>query len=239
MPKKIKGKPLTTESAFGPPPTVAETRELQGHGGELKRAKKLNPSTVLEARKRARAEQTVTENTGKTVVHPNTLKATEPYRWKPGQSGNPYGRPRSSTDMKKKFTELTDLATEIIAMKAQLQHMRLAKALEIVADPKASIEDFELACSIIEATSMDAVTAILERGHGKALQKVEVDDKRDFDDLTPEEFDEVLISLGAKVMTKLKARREARITHEGQRQPADAQRPRASRNGTKAAPGGG
>jgi len=214
---------------------VAET-----HGGELKRAKKLNPSTVLEARRRARDAETKNTKPGNRSGNPNPpTEHLKPWLWKPGQSGNPYGRPRSSTDMKKKFTELTDLATEIIAMKAQLQHMRLAKALEIVADPKASIEDFELACSIIEATSMDAVTAILERGHGKALQKVEVDDKRDFDDLTPEEFDEVLISLGAKVMTKLKARREARITHEGQRQPADAQRPRASRNGTKAAPGGG
>ena len=199
------------------PGTVAETR---------------NPSTLLEAKRRAQTPAKPAANSGQANVLP--------HRWKPGQSGNPYGRPRSSTEMKQKFTELTDVATEIIAMKVQLQHMRLQKVLDTVADPNSSLEDFELACSIIEGTSMDAVTTILDRGHGKALQKVEVDDKRDFDDLTPEEFDDMLIRVGAKVMTGLKARREARITDgEGQQQPAGTKPARARRNGTKVAPGGG
>lgn len=241
MAKSKKSKALTADEMFGPPPkmpsdTVAETQEPQAHGGSLKRAKKLNASTMLEARRRARDEQTGT--TEAAITKKKLPVEAEPYKWKPGQSGNPNGRPRSSTEMKNQFAEMTDLAREIVAMKAQLQHMRLQKALDVLSDPRTSIEDFELAVAVIEGTDMDAVNLILERGHGKALQKVEVDDKRDFEDLTTEEFDDFLITLGAKVMTGLKARRKARIEHdEGQQQPPRAIGARDGGNGTETAPG--
>ncbi len=236
MAKYKKSKPLTADEMFGPPPvmpsgTVAETQ------GSLKRAKKLNASTLLEARRRACDEQTGSE-TPKKTVHPNTLAALEPTKWKPGQSGNPAGRPRSSTEMKQQFAEMTDLAREIVAMKAQLQHMRLQKALDVLSDPHTTIEDFELAVAVIEGTDMDAVNLILERGHGKALQKVEVDDKRDFEDFTTEEFDDFLITVGAKVTTRMKARRKAtHEPHEGQRHPPQAIEARSGGNESKAARG--
>lgn len=130
--------------------------------------------------------------------------------WVKGQSGNPSGRPRSSHQMQQKFAELTDLAHEIVQMKAQLQHMRLQKAIEALSDPEATMDEVDRAMSVIEATDMQTVNVILERGHGKPLQRVEVDDKRDFEDMTAEEFDDFLVSAGAKVMAGLKARRKAK-----------------------------
>ena len=74
----------------------------------------------------------------------------EATRWKPGQSGNPGGRPREVSELRKLAREYTKDAIETLA--------------QIMVDVKAS-----------EASRIAAANSLLDRGYGRPLQAVDLD----------------------------------------------------------------
>jgi hypothetical protein len=99
-------------------------------------------------------------------------------RWKPGQSGNPAGRPKASAGQR----EAKALAKEHTAA-------AIATLAEILKDKKATA-----------SARVAAATAILDRGHGKPLQQVEIGEAGVFSDMSDEELeawiDDATVKLG-------------------------------------------
>jgi uncharacterized protein DUF5681 len=132
-------------------------------------------------------------------------------RWKKGESGNPAGRPRTSTEMKQIAAGHTDLALEVKRLTLQIQRSRLEVAMEILKDPDAS-HDLKLeAAKVIESkAAISAAVAMLDRGHGKPQQKVELDVNNAFDRMTDEELEQWLISHAAEAVAGIAAKRKAK-----------------------------
>jgi hypothetical protein len=134
----------------------------------------------------------------------------EPFRWKPGQSGNPNGRPRSTTEMKQAFAGMTDLAKEIINLSGEITRLRLQRARDILVDPsKASDEEITWALGQ-SGTQLDAAQAILDRGHGKPVAKVEIDPSGFFDDLTDDELEAQVLDMSSKAVAEIAGKRKAK-----------------------------
>lgn len=128
----------------------------------------------------------------------------EATQWKPGQSGNPAGRPKSTTAMKQMFATLTDDAFEIISLRAQLARMKLRVAVDVINDPNATPEQKLEALAIADSIGLGTVQEILDRGHGKPQQKVEMTSADVFADMTPEEKLNYIIENTPKVLAGLK-----------------------------------
>jgi hypothetical protein len=143
--------------------------------------------------------------------NPNLGKEGEPYRWKPGQSGNPAGRPRSSIEMKQKAAAYTDLALEVKAMTLMVARIRLQKALDILTDPNnvPTVEDIELCSQAIDTAALGAAVAILDRGHGRPQQKVEHDLTSVFDQMTDDEVERYVLEKAGALVTGMVARKKA------------------------------
>lgn len=113
-------------------------------------------------------------------------------RWKPGQSGNPAGRPRSSTELKQMAANQTDLAFEVHRLAAELTRMRLQAAVDMLSDPERrrqlTPDDLDSIGRVIDPAGLAAAAHIIDRGHGKPTQKVEAVRGGPFDDLDQAEL---------------------------------------------------
>jgi hypothetical protein len=128
----------------------------------------------------------------------------------PGQSGNPNGRPKSTTEMKQRAASLTDLALDVIEMSVQLTRRRMEKALEILGSKNATVEELEFAKGVLDKEGLAAAQQLLDRGHGKPQQKVDIDLSSIFDEMSEEEVADYLVNAGQRVTADLLARRKAR-----------------------------
>jgi hypothetical protein len=179
-----------------------------------KRPRKV-PPPVVEMAVEAITKNSLTEitaNKAKRKVNPKSLANLQP--WKPGQSGNPAGKPRSTTEMKQKAATYTDLALEVKAMTLQLAKLKLQRALEILTDPNnvPSAHDIEIATQAIDTAALGAAVAMLDRGHGKPQQKVEHDLSSVFDQMTDAEVEQYVIEKAGAMVTGMVARKRAAET---------------------------
>jgi hypothetical protein len=144
------------------------------------------------------------------ITDPNAAPQLRPYHWKPGQSGNPKGRPKSSTEMKQRAASLTDVAMDILEMQAMLAMRRLQWASDVLSAAKEHPQDVvEAALKLAGDKDLTgAAQAILDRGHGKATQKVENSNADMFDEMTREEFEDFLVTAGKKVIGRLADRKK-------------------------------
>lgn len=139
------------------------------------------------------------------------LHVLKPHQWKPGQSGNPSGRPRSTTEMKQRAAISTDIALGVFELTTQLAYARLQWAVDVLADPHSPPDNVALA--LLVATSKpghDAAQHLLDRGHGRPQQKLEIDTATELDGLSEDELDDVIVKLAAKVVGEMKAKKHGR-----------------------------
>lgn len=156
----------------------------------------------------AGSAQSVNEKPAKTQRTWPRTDHLEPHQWKPGESGNPNGRPRSSTEMKQKAAAHTDTALDLVTLSAQAARTLIQRAHDVILDKNATIEKLQWAEGVIKGqTGLKAAQAILDRGHGKPQQKVDVDFNTFFDEMTPDQLDKFILDTGVDVTAAMKARR--------------------------------
>jgi uncharacterized protein DUF5681 len=142
--------------------------------------------------------------------NPKIVEQGAPFRWKPGQSGNPNGRPRSTTEMKQAFAGMTDLAKEIIGLSGEIVRLRLQRVRDILVNP-ADATDEEIQWALAQSSgSIDAAQAILDRGHGKPVAKVEIDPSGYFDELSDDELEAVVLDMSSKAVAEIAGKRKAK-----------------------------
>lgn len=140
---------------------------------------------VTEAPKKKRGRPPKPENAGKPAKSraaspgKTSVKRDErgrwlevpPTAWKPGQSGNPAGRPRSTTEMKQKAAAYTDTAIEVFQLAAELTRLRMRAAVDMLSDPsrRGMLTPTELDSlgRVIDPAGLAAASHLLDRGHGK------------------------------------------------------------------------
>jgi len=100
-------------------------------------------------------------------------KNIEP-RWKPGESGNPKGRPKKPVLQMKvegyKLAEINDTIQMMCSMTAQ-------ELLKVWENPKATILERTIASALrksIEKGNLDSVETLLNRVYGKPKEKVDI-----------------------------------------------------------------
>ena len=165
-----------------------------------------NPDELFEAP--PVVGKSVSASTQKSV-HPNTLAATVPYRWKLGQSGNPGGRPKTDHQMKARAANSTELALGVLERHVRLAHAKLEWAIEVLSDPQSSAQEIEAAIAVADSkVGLDAARELLDRGHGRPQQRVEVDHRSALDDIDPDQADEWLLSKSTRVLEHIIQKRK-------------------------------
>ena len=96
--------------------------------------------------------------------HPNSQKNLELAKWKPGQSGNPLGRPKRNLAWSDKIREIGDLINEETLVSNRETLIR--DLYNIALDPKTS-----------PTTRYQIAVWLTEREEGKPVQKQEVEAK--------------------------------------------------------------
>lgn len=114
--------------------------------------------------------------------------------------------------MKQLAASHTDLAIRVKSLTLEIQRLRLEKALEVITEPgKHTLDEVELAARVIEASApIVAANAILDRGHGKPQQKIDMNVNNAFDRMSDEELEQWVISHGAEVVAGIAAKRKAK-----------------------------
>lgn len=139
-------------------------------------------------------------------------EAAKPFMWKPGQSGNPSGRPRSTTEMKQQAAAYTDSAMKLKGMVTELQLKQAEIYAEMAADPKLSVEErleaLSKAIKSIDAVGLGAAQSLLDRGHGKPQQNVAVDHRTVIDEMDDDEVAVFIGTVGPQVVGLIQARRK-------------------------------
>lgn len=130
-----------------------------------------------------------------------------PFMWKPGQSGNPAGRPRSTVEMKQRAAASTDDVMEILELRKRASLARLRSAVAVLEDPRSTLEQRAEADRLLSAADFDVADRLLDRGHGKPQQKVEIDTTSILDEMSEEEQDAYLIELTQKRIAQIEKRK--------------------------------
>jgi hypothetical protein len=102
------------------------------------------------------------------------------------------------------------VAMDILEMQAMLAMRRLQWASDVLSAAKEHPQDVvEAALKLAGDKDLTgAAQAILDRGHGKATQKVENSNADMFDEMTREEFEDFLVTAGKKVIGRLADRKK-------------------------------
>jgi len=134
---------------------------------------------------------------------------------RPGVSGNPSGRPRSTIEMKQQAAAATDSAIKLQRMVTELQ-LKLAEAhMERASDPRLTpdqrLEAITAAMKSIDSTGLAAAQGLLDRGHGKPQQRVEVDSAGALGDMDDDELAVFIGTVGPQVVGLIQARRKKLI----------------------------
>jgi hypothetical protein len=136
----------------------------------------------------------------------------KPFMWKPGQSGNPNGRPRSTTEMKQQAASHTDTALKLKSMVTELQLKQAIIYAEMSEDPRLSVEErleaLNKAIKSIDSVGLGAAQSLLDRGHGKPQQKVEIDSRTALDEMDDDEVAVFIGKVGPQVVGLIQARRK-------------------------------
>lgn len=132
----------------------------------------------------------------------------------PGVSGNPAGRPRSTTEMKQQAAQSTDMALALKRKVAELQlklaDMHATRAEDPSLTPEQRIEALTAAMKSIDNVGLGAAQSLLDRGHGKPQQKVEVDSRGVLDEMDDDEVAVFIGTVGPRVVGLIQARRKAK-----------------------------
>lgn len=138
------------------------------------------------------------------VEKPSSRFPYVPAQWPKGVSGNPKGRPKSSTEMKQRAAASTDVAMEALEISAQMALLQLKRAYDTLRDPTATKEEKLAASAVMPiAEGMKSMHALLDRGHGKPQQKVEIDLNSTFEEMTEDELDNFIVTVGAEVTKEM------------------------------------
>jgi hypothetical protein len=134
--------------------------------------------------------------------------------WPKGVSGNPAGRPRSTTEMKQQAASHTDTALKLKSMVTELQLKQAIIYAEMSEDPRLSVEErleaLNKAIKSIDSVGLGAAQSLLDRGHGKPQQKVEIDSRTALDEMDDDEVAVFIGKVGPQVVGLIQARRKAR-----------------------------
>ena len=103
-------------------------------------------------------------------------RCTPPHAWRPGESGNPAGRPKRTPDEKALIEACRQKAPE--AMKVLVQLMKSADR---------------------DSVRLQAALAVLERGYGRPLQRQELATPGGFGNRTREELERSILERGTKL----------------------------------------
>lgn len=109
-------------------------------------------------------------------------------KWQPGQSGNPGGRRKEDKSVKALARQFTAEAIQTLA--------------EIMQDKDAAT-----------ASRVAAASTLLDRGHGKPLQQLEVGEAGAFSELDDAELDNVIAKMGAQLATLMRDDGESRVVN--------------------------
>jgi len=130
-----------------------------------------------------------------------------PHWWKPGQSGNPGGRPKSTSAMKERAASMTDDALDVLAGLLELDRLMVGAALDMARDPNVSAQDKIAALQAAKAAvKADNAREVLDRGHGKSQTNVAVHAANPFENLTEDET-EAYVQTAALELLELKKQR--------------------------------
>jgi hypothetical protein len=155
-------------------------------------------------------EKTGTKTPGKWKL-PDEAK---PFMWKPGQSGNPNGRPRSTTEMKQQAAQSTDMALalkrQVTALQLKLSEMHAERANDPSLTPEQRIEALTAAMRCIDNVGLGAAQSLLDRGHGKPQQKVELDTRGVLDEMSEDDLAVFIGTMGPQVVALIQGRRKAK-----------------------------
>lgn len=152
----------------------------------------------------AAPEKTARGKTGNSAQAPQL----DPWKWKPGQSGNPNGRPRSSSEMKLRAAASTDDVMEILELRKTIVLHKLRGAVDVLNDPDASADAKAAALLALGPSDFDVVDRLLDRGHGKPQQNVAIDTNSAIDALSLTER-QALFAARASRIIGLRQKREA------------------------------
>lgn len=134
--------------------------------------------------------------------------------WPKGVSGNPAGRPRSTTEMKQQAASHTDTALKLKSMVTELQLKQAIIYAEMSEDPRLTVDErleaLNKAIKSIDSVGLGAAQSLLDRGHGKPQQKVEIDSRTALDEMDDDEVAVFIGKVGPQVVGLIQARRKAR-----------------------------
>jgi hypothetical protein len=111
-------------------------------------------------------------NTGKRGKNPRSLQALEPTKWKPGQSGNPNGRPNAGAAVRDYWNEFYRLS--------------VAELLAIFEDESQPVAKRAAARVWLDSMKDSSeLSMILDRTNGKAIAQVDVTSNGESVNLAP------------------------------------------------------
>jgi hypothetical protein len=129
------------------------------------------------------------------------VEDTKPFRWKPGQSGNPKGRPKTLVnelikELKEEGYERVS-PSQIVDVYELLFNLNEEKIRDIIADKKCSMLVRIIGKAMLSNKGTEMLERMLDRAHGKAKQNINVFEQAklpDFSKLSNEEIRDLLNS---------------------------------------------
>lgn len=161
-------------------------------------------------------------------------KNIEPYKFKPGQSGNPGGRPKSTSAMKERAASMTDDALDVLAGLLEIDRLLVSTALDMARDQTIPAETRIAALTAAKQVKADNAREVLDRGHGKSQTNVAVTTNSPFDNLTEDETEEYVQNAALELLELKKQRMEMENGQRARKTGSDA-----SRKGKGSGPAGG